>query len=62
MSKPSSRAGDATTEILKDMLIVQLGLARVPQQTIQKIVGCGINRVNDIVKHLKLKKNAKEAA
>jgi len=62
MANASSRASDPTTEILKDMLIVQLGLARVPQQTIQKIVGCGINRVNEIVKHLKPKKNAKEAA
>jgi hypothetical protein len=53
------QGGDRTTEILKDILIVQLGLARVPQQRIQKIVGCSINRVNEIVKHLKPAKNAK---
>lgn len=58
-TKKSSR-GDTATEILKDILIVQLGVARVPQQRIQEIVGCSINRVNEIVKHLKQKQNAKE--
>ncbi len=59
-TKKGSRGGDTTTEILKDILIVQLGVARVPQQRIQEIVGCSINRVNEIVKHLKQKQNAKE--
>ena len=44
---------DSTIELLKDMFIVQLALAKVPQQSIRKIVGCDINRVNAIVKHLK---------
>jgi hypothetical protein len=44
---------DAIVEVLKDLLITQLGLAGVPQQNIRKIVGCSINRVNAIVKHLK---------
>jgi len=59
-TKKSSRGGDSTTELLKDILIVQLGVARVPQQRIQEIVGCSINRVNEIVKHLKTKTTAKE--
>ena len=43
------------TELLKDLLITQLGLAGVPQQAIRKIVGCDIVRVNRVVRHLKLK-------
>jgi hypothetical protein len=39
-------------ELLRNILIVQLGLAKVPQNDIRKIAGCGINRVNDVVKHI----------
>jgi hypothetical protein len=39
-------------ELLRSLLIVQLGLAKVPQNDIRKIVGCGMGRVNDILKHL----------
>lgn len=52
-SEKGQQDADATVEVLKDMLITQLGLAGVPQQSIRKIVGCSINRVNAIVKHLK---------
>lgn len=52
-SQRTQRDANDTVEVLKDMLITQLGLAGVPQQSIRKIVGCSINRVNDIVKHLK---------
>ncbi len=34
------------------MLIVQLGIAKVPQNDIRKIAGCGINRINDVLKHI----------
>jgi hypothetical protein len=40
------------TELLRNLLIVQLGLAKVPQDKIRKIAGCGINRVNDVLKHI----------
>ena len=49
------KSNDETTELLKDLLITQLGLAGVPQQSIRNIVGCDINRVNRIVRHLKQK-------
>ena len=49
----SQRGADGAVEVLKDILITQLGLAGVPQQNIRRIVGCSINRVNAIVKHLK---------
>ena len=51
-----SRELDDSVELLKDMLIVQLSLAGVQQRSIRTIIGCDINRVNRIVKHLKLKK------
>jgi hypothetical protein len=44
---------DTTIEVLKDILITQLGIAGVPQQDIRKIVGCDINRVSAIVRHVK---------
>jgi hypothetical protein len=47
----------AVLDVLKDILIVQ-GLAGVPQQQIQKIAGCSINRVNAIVKQLRATKKA----
>jgi len=47
---------DEIGEILKDLLITQLGIAGVSQQNIRRIVGCDINRVNRIVKHLKTAK------
>ena len=44
---------DPTQRLLQDMLIVQLALAGVPQLSIRAIVGCSIDRVNRIGKHLK---------
>jgi hypothetical protein len=58
--KPRTDVNDAT-ELLKDILIVQLGLAGVKQQTIRTIVGCNIVRVNRIVKHLKKKPSKAES-
>lgn len=52
-SQRGQRNTDPAVEVLKDILITQLGLAGVLQQNIRKIVGCSINRVNAIVKHLK---------
>lgn len=43
---------EETVELLRNILIVQLGLARVPQYDIRKVAGCGINRVNDVLKHI----------
>lgn len=43
---------EETVELLRNILIVQLGTAKVPQNDIRKIVGCGINRVNDVLKHI----------
>jgi len=44
-----------TTELLKDLLIVQLAVAGVQQRAIRSIVGCDINRVSRIARHLRAK-------
>ncbi len=59
--KPKNFEKTDTTEVLKDILIVQLGVAGVPQQKIRAIVGCDTNRVNHIVRHLKTKPAKRES-
>lgn len=44
---------DTTEELLRDLLILELSKARVPQQEIRKIVRCDIGRVTRIAKALK---------
>jgi hypothetical protein len=56
--KKASNTDEEVAELLRDLLILQLGLAKVPQSEIRQIVACSIGRVNDIVKHLP-KTNAK---
>jgi hypothetical protein len=53
--KQNGSRGNSTDELLRDLLITQLGVAGVPQLTIREIVGCGVDRVSRIVKHLKPK-------
>lgn len=43
---------DKVADILRDLLITSLGTAGVKQAEIRKIVGCDINRVSRIVKHI----------
>lgn len=51
---PNGRKKEINTdELLKDLMIIQLGLAGVTQHQIREIVGVDIGRVNRIVKHLK---------
>lgn len=45
-------AAEEQVELLKKILIVQLGLAGVPQSMVRKIVGGDIVRVNEVMKHL----------
>jgi hypothetical protein len=53
MSIRQSRQADEVSDLLKDLMIVQLGIAGVKQSAIREIVGCDIVRVNRIVKHLR---------
>lgn len=48
---------DAVAELLRDLLIVELAKADVPQLEIRKVVGCDIHRVSRIAKILKRAKN-----
>lgn len=48
---------DCTTHLLRDLIIVQLGLAGVGQRKIRTIVGGDINRINRIVKLLRNRSN-----
>ena len=43
---------DKTSDLLEKILISQLALGGVPQQNIRKIVGCDINRVSAIARHI----------
>jgi hypothetical protein len=40
---------DNTVELLRDMLIVQLGLAKVPLENIRAIAKCDKKRINRLV-------------
>ncbi len=53
MTNEKTRKEPATDDLLRDLLIVQLGLAGLTQHQIREIVGVDIHRVNHIVKHFK---------
>jgi hypothetical protein len=50
--KKAATSEEEIVDILKNILIVQLGLAKVPQNDIRKILGCDMGRVSGILKHL----------
>ena len=50
--KKDAKTDGEIADLLRDLLIVQLGLAKVAQNDIRKILGCSMGRVNDILKHL----------
>jgi hypothetical protein len=54
MAKSRVNGPNEIAELLKDLLITQLGAAGVRQQAIRQVVGCSMTRVNRIVRHLKL--------
>lgn len=53
MANKKQKTEQTTEELLRDLLIVQLGLAGLTQHQIREIVGVDIHRVNRIVKHFK---------
>ncbi len=53
MVEDKQKKADTTNELLRDLLIVQLGLAGLTQHQIREIVGVDIHRVNRIMKHFK---------
>lgn len=53
MEIEKQRKEQTTDDLLRDLLIVQLGLAGLTQHQIREIVGVDIHRVNRILKHFK---------
>jgi transposase-like protein len=53
MTKEKEKKETTAEELLRDILIVQLGLAGLTQHQIREIVGVDIHRVNRIVKYIK---------
>lgn len=53
MAEDKQKKEDTTNELLRNLLIVQLGLAGLTQHQIREIVGVDIHRVNRIMKHFK---------
>jgi transposase-like protein len=57
-TKQRRKSKDSTADLIRNLMIVQMGLAGVGQRGIREIVGGSINDVNRIVKHLKKSKRA----
>lgn len=53
MVKEKQKKEQTVEELLRDILIVKLGLAGLTQHQIREIVGVDIHRVNRIVRHFK---------
>ena len=49
----ATSASDPTAELIRDLIIVQLGLAGVGQRQIRAIVKADMNRINRIVKNVR---------
>jgi len=58
--KPNSNTNDLVS-VMTDLLITQLAVAGVQQQAIRLIIGCDINRVSRITKHIRAARKATEA-
>jgi hypothetical protein len=57
-----SVATDPTAALLRDLMIIQLGLAGIGQREIHAVVGGDKNRISRIVKNLKKKGNASQSS
>ena len=57
MTKSKRKKAETVEDLLRDLLIVQLGLGGLTQHQIREIVGVDINRVSRILKHFKKDKS-----
>jgi transposase-like protein len=53
MAKSKQKKAETVEDLLRDLIIVQLGLAGLSQHQIREIVGVDIYRVSRILKHFK---------
>jgi len=56
MPKGKTKSIDESTELIRTLIIVQLGLAGIPRQNIRSVAGCDMNRVTKILKQIDTKK------
>ncbi len=59
-SKTKANPADRTSTLIRDLIIVQLGLAGVGQREIREIVGGDMNRITRVVKLLRRKRAASQ--
>lgn len=57
LKKRKPQQVDPVAELLRDLLIVELAKAGVPQLDIRRLVGCDVHRVSRFAKLLKKAKN-----
>lgn len=62
MASKKGSQPDEVAELLRKLLIVQLGLAGVSQQNIRAIVGCDLNRVTAVMKLVNTKSQKKKSS
>jgi len=53
MKKRTQKKKNTSEDLLRDILIAQLGLAGLTQHQIRQIVGCDMRYVTRILKHFK---------
>jgi aspartyl aminopeptidase len=53
VAKSKQKKAETVEDILRDLMIVQLGLAGLSQHSIREIVGVDMHRVSRILKHFK---------
>ena len=59
MAKVQTNHDDETVELLRKILIVQLGVAGVSRENTRKIVGCDMHLVSRVQRHVKAKKEGR---
>lgn len=52
----TTRDSNEIANLLRTLIIIQLGLANVPQASIRRVVGGDIRKINSILKNVKPKK------
>ena len=53
MAKSRTKKQETTEDLLRDLMIIQLGLAGLNQAQVREIVGVDMHRVSRILKHIK---------
>ena len=56
MAKSREKKPESVEDLLRDLMIIQLGLAGLSQHQIREIVGVDIYRVSRILRHFKKSK------